>query len=85
MIAGYRKDLVAANLLAVLQNPCLASDAEIPEEVENVIGLHGGVQTFEDRLIHLLGISKRAIAVADYVAMPEMKICGEPYIRHKSL
>jgi hypothetical protein len=48
-------------------------------------GLHGGVQTFEDRLIHLLGISKRAIAVAEYVAMPEMKICGELYVRHKSL
>ena len=39
---------------------------------------------FKDRLIHLLGISKRAIAVADYVAMPEMKICGEPYVRHVS-
>jgi hypothetical protein len=56
VIAGYREDLLAANLLAVLQNACLASDAEIPEEVENVIGLHGGVQTFEDHLIHLLGI-----------------------------
>jgi len=66
VIAGwYRKDLLAANLLAVLQNPCLAPDAEIPEEVENVICLHGGVQTFEDRLIHFLGISERAIAVAD--------------------
>ena len=85
MFAGCRKNLLAANLLAVLQIPCLASDAEITEEVENVIDLHGGVQTFEDRLIHLLGISKRAIAVADYVAMPEMKICGEPYVRHKSL
>lgn len=51
MIAGYRKDLLAANLLAELQNPCLASDAEISEEVENVIGLHGGVQTFDDRSI----------------------------------
>jgi hypothetical protein len=31
VIAGYRKDLLAANLLAVLQNPSLASDAEILE------------------------------------------------------
>jgi hypothetical protein len=78
VIAGQRKDLLAANLPTVLQDPRLASDTEIPEEVEDVIGLHGGVQAFEDRLIHLLDTSKRAIAVADYVVMPEMKICGEP-------
>jgi len=83
-ISGQRKDLLAANLPTVLQDPRLASDTEIPEEIEDVIGLHGGVQAFDDRLIHLLDTSKRAIAVADYVVMPEMKICGEPYARHKS-
>jgi hypothetical protein len=31
VIAGYRKDPLAANLLTVLQNACLASDAEIPD------------------------------------------------------
>ena len=84
VIAGYRKDLLAANLLAVLQNLRLAPDAEIPKEIEDVIGLNGGVETVEDRLIHFLDASKRSITVTDYVAMPKMKIRAEPYARHVS-
>ena len=84
VISRHRKDLLAANLLAVLQRFRLAPDAEIPEEIEDVIGLNGGVETVEDRLIHFLDDSKRSIAVTDYVAMPEMKIRREPYVRHVS-
>ena len=84
MIAGYRKDLLAANLVAVLQNLRLAPDAEVPKEIEDVIGLNDGVETVEDRLIHFLDASKRSITVSDYVAMPKMKIRGEPYVRHVS-
>ncbi len=85
VIAGERNDLPATNLFAVHQNPRLASDAEISQEIESVTGFHRGIQAFKDRLIHLLNISKRAIAVADYVVVSKMKICGEPYVRHKSL
>ena len=84
VIARHRKDLLAANLLAVLQSLRRAPDAEIPEEIEGVIGLNRGVETVEDRSIHFLDASKRSITVADYVAMPEMKICREPYVRHVS-
>jgi hypothetical protein len=79
-----RKDLLAANLLAVLQRFRLAPDAEIPEEIEDVIGLSGVVETVEDRSIHFLDALKRSITVADYVAMTEMKICRKPYVRHLS-
>ena len=84
VITRHRKDFLAANLLAVLQSLRLALDAEIPKEIEDVIGLNGGVETVEDRLIHFLDASKRSITVADYVAMPEMKIRREPYVRHVS-
>src|SRR5580658_10582903 len=84
VIARHRKDFLAANLLAVLQSLHLAPDAEIPKEIEDVIGLNGGVETVEDRLIHFLDASKRSITVADYVVMPEMKIRREPYVRHVS-
>jgi hypothetical protein len=33
----------------------------------------------------LLYQPRRAIAVADYVIVSKMKICGEPHVRHKSL
>jgi len=84
VISRHRKDYLAANLLAVLQRFRLALDAEIPEEIEDVIGLNGGVETVEDRLIHFLDASKRSITVADYVVMPEMKIRREAYVRHVS-
>ena len=84
VISRHRKDFLAANLVAVLQRFRLAPDAEIPEEIEDVIGLNGGVETVEDRLIHFLEASKRSITVADCVAMPEMKIHREPYVRHVS-
>ena len=74
------KDLLAANLLAMVQSPRLAPDAEIPKEIEDVIGLNGGVETVEDRLIHFLDASKRSITLADYVVMPEMKICRRPNV-----
>ena len=76
--------MCSSDLLAVLQSFRLAPDAEIPKEIEDVIGLNGGVETVEDRLIHFLDASKRSITVTDYVAMPKMKIRGEPYVRHVS-
>lgn len=82
VISRHRKDFLAANLLAVLQSPHLAPDAEIPKEIEDVIGPNGGVETVEDRSIHFLDALKRPITVADYVAMTEMKICRKPYFRH---
>jgi hypothetical protein len=40
-------------------------NAEIPKEIEDVIGLDGGVETFEDRLIHFLDVLQRSITVAE--------------------
>ncbi len=84
MITRYRNDFLAANLLAVPQSPRLAPNAEIPKEMEDVIGLNGSVETVADCLIHFLDVSKRSITGADYVAVPEMKICRGPYVRHVS-
>ena len=84
MITRHRKDFLAANVLAVLQSLRLAPDAEVPKEIQDVINLNGGVETVEDRSIHFLDALKRSITVADYVAMPEMKICRKPYVRHVS-
>ena len=40
VITRHRKDLLAANLLAMLQSSHLTPDAEISKEIEDVIGLH---------------------------------------------
>jgi hypothetical protein len=55
----------------VLQSLRLAPDAEIPKKIEDVIGLYGGVETVEDRLIHFLDVSKRSITVADNLLCPK--------------
>src|SRR5580704_16693838 len=84
VITRHRKDVLAANLLAVLQGLRLAPDTEVPKEIQDVIDLNGGVETVENRLIHFRDASKRSITVTDYVAMTKMKIRGEPYVRHVS-
>src|SRR6266568_4127973 len=71
VITRHRKDFLAANLLAVLLSVRLAPDAEIPKKIEDVIGLNGGVETVEDRLIHFLDASKRSITVADMLLCPK--------------
>ena len=62
VIARHRKDLLAANLPAVLQSLRLAPVAEIPREIESVIRFHRGIQAFKDGLIHFLDVSKRSTA-----------------------
>ena len=78
VITRHRKDLLAANLLAVLQSLRLAPDAEIPKEIEDVIGLNGGVETFEYRLIHFPDVSKRSIKLRDgtHYATPTRPCCA---------
>jgi hypothetical protein len=41
VITRHRKDVLAANLLAVLQGLRLAPDTEVPKEIQDVIDLNG--------------------------------------------
>jgi len=70
MVSGECKYLLAANLLAKLRGPCLWADAEISEEVQNVVRLYMRVQAYQNFLIHFLDSLERAIAVSNDVLVP---------------
>jgi excisionase family DNA binding protein len=64
--------------------PRLWADAEISEEVQNVVGFCTRVQAFHNLPIHFLDSLERAIAVSDDVLVPQMKVGGEPNVEHCS-
>ena len=84
MVPGKCKYFLAANLLAKLRSSCLWADAEISEEVQNIVRFYTRVQTFQNLLIHFLDSLERAIAVSNDVLVPQMKVCGEPNVEHSS-
>lgn len=82
MVSGECKYLFAANLSSKLRSSCLWADAEISEEVQNVVRFCTHVKTFQNLLIHFLYILEWAIAVTNDVLVAEMKVSGEPNIVH---
>jgi len=84
MVYGECEYLLAANLLAKLRSSCLWADAKISEEVQNIARFYTRVQAFQNLLIHFLDSLERAIAVSNYVLVPQMKVGGEPNIEHSS-
>jgi len=84
MVSGECKYLLAANLLTKLRSTRLWADAEISEEVQNIVRFYTRVQAFQNLLIHLLDSLERAITVSNDVLVPQMKVGGEPSVEHSS-
>lgn len=70
MVSSECKYLLTANLLSKLRSPCFRADAEISEEIQNVVGFCTRVKTFQNLLIHFLDSLERAIAVPNDVLVP---------------
>src|SRR6266849_538329 len=83
VISGDPKYPLAANLLSKFRSSRFRPHTKIPKEVQNVVRLYGGVQAFNNRMIHLLNRFKRAIAVPNNVLVPQMKISSEPNVWHE--
>src|SRR5690348_9235803 len=82
MISGHSEDLIAADSVSVCGNPRLASHTKITQEVQNVIGFHGRIQSFENRLIHLSDSREGPTAVADDIGVSKMEVSREPSAWH---
>src|ERR1700685_2981997 len=76
MVSGECKYLLAANLLAKLRSSCLWADAEISEEVQNVVRFCTRVQAFQNLPIHFLDSLEGTITVSNDVLVPQMKVGG---------
>ena len=75
---------LTANLLAKFRSSRLWADAEISEEVQNIVRFYTRVQTFQNLPVHFLDSVERAIAVLDDVLVPQMKVGGEPNVEHSA-
>lgn len=62
---------------------CL-SHAEVAEKIEDVIRLDTRIHTVRNRIVHLLRVCKRTVAVPNDVEVSEVEVGREPNVTHSS-
>lgn len=82
VVAFDKVDGPASQPLSIGGHTFRSSQAEVPEEIENIVRFGASVDTLADRFVHLLRVRKRTIAVPNDVEVAEMKIGGEPDTAH---
>ena len=82
VIAVYEMDGLASQPVAVCRHVVVLAETKISEETKRVVGLHAGVQSIHNRLIHLPRICEWAIAVSNDVEVSKMKIGRKPSVSH---
>ncbi|MCU1324246.1 MAG: hypothetical protein JWM43_3895 [Acidobacteriaceae bacterium] len=82
VIAVDEMDGLARQPIAVCRHIVMLAETEISEEIQCVVGLHAGVKSIHNHLIHLLCIRERAIAISDDVEVSKVKIGREPSVSH---
>jgi hypothetical protein len=60
---------------------CL-SHAEVAEKIEDVIRLDTRIHTVRNRIVHLLRVCKRTVAVPNDVEVSEVEVGREPNVTH---
>jgi hypothetical protein len=60
------------------------SHAEVAEKIEDVIRLDTRIHTVSNRIVHLLRVCKRTVAVPNDVEVSEVEVGREPNVTHSS-
>ena len=82
VIAVDEMDGLASQPIAVCRHVVMLAETEISEEIQCVVGLHTGIQSIHNHLIHLPRIRERAIAISDDVEMSKVKVGRKPSVSH---
>ncbi|MEO6804427.1 MAG: hypothetical protein ABI197_14410 [Granulicella sp.] len=82
MVSVNEMDCAARKLIAIEGDGLRSSHAEISKEITHVVRFHRRIHALYDSRIHLLRICKWAVAVANDIEMPKVKIGSEPDICH---
>jgi len=82
VIAFDEVDGPAGQPLSINGHTFRSTEAEIPEEIENIVRFGASVDALADRFVHLLRVCKWTIAVPNDVEVAEMKIGREPDTAH---
>jgi hypothetical protein len=82
VVAVDEMDSLASQPIAICRHLVMLAETEISEKIQCVVGLHAGVQSIHDHLIHLPRIRERAIAISDDVEMSKVKVGRKPSVSH---
>ena len=82
VVAFDKVDCPAGQPLSIGGHALRSSEAEIPEEIEDIVWFGASVDTLADRVVHLLHARKGTIAIPNNVEVAEMKIRREPDTAH---
>ena len=82
VIAVNEMDGLASKPIAVCRHIVMLAETEISEEIQCVVGLHAGVQSIHNHLIHLPRIRERAIAISNDVEVSKVEVGRKPGISH---
>jgi hypothetical protein len=78
-------DCLAGDLIAIEGDGLRAAHAEVPEEIEQVIGLDQRIQALQDGRVHLPRVCERTFAVANDIEVPQMKVGCKPSVSHNAV
>ena len=82
VIAVDEMDGLASQPTAVCCHVVMLAETEISEEIQRVVGLHAGIQSIQNHLVHLPCTCERAIAVSDDVEVSKVKVGRKPSVSH---
>ena len=82
VIAVDEMDCLASQPMTIRRRTIRLAETEVSEEVKRVVGLHIGVQSIHNHLIHLPRICERAIAISNDVEVSKMKVGRKPSVSH---
>src|SRR5271166_3332217 len=82
VIAVDEMDGLASQPVAICRHAVVLAETEISEEIKHVVGLHAGIQSIHNHLIHLPRIRERAIAISNDVEVSKVKVGRKPSVSH---
>jgi hypothetical protein len=82
VIALNEMNPFAVQTIAIRGDLLNATHAKVPEKIQSIVWLHALVHPIHDARVHLFRGCEWAIAVANDVEVPEVKVRREPGISH---
>jgi hypothetical protein len=82
VIAVDEMDGLASQTITVCRHVVMLAETEISEEIQCVVGLHKGIQSIHNHLIHFPRICEWAIAISNDIEVSKVKVGRKPSVSH---
>ena len=82
VVAFYKMDCLARQPFSISSYLLLSSHTEVAEKLEDIVRLCARIHSLYNHIVHLLCVSKGAVAVANDIEMSEVEVGSKPEITH---